>query len=284
VLRCGFAWRRPSIHPFALPLILSACSPFIVRPRPVTFVRERAQIGLLKLSPACPRETPCRRRAELVHSTAKVDNKAAATKRTDPPPASEVDSIFSLRDDEAGGVFKSTRDADDDHNDNDESRRTNETPKGDDGDSAFDRQRQSKAAPAEAPAPTPRPEERLLLEASINGKRWSTATRSIARATTKAREDEDDDEKGGSVHKRPRDDKAGARLTGSEKVTAPSGNPSARCPMPDTRCPKEMKVRPAREHGNSFIHESLYVLSSRAVFYPHGQVSYPHGYPHGLGL
>jgi hypothetical protein len=35
----------------------------------------------------------------------KVDNKASVTKRTDPPPTSEVDSIFSLRDDEGGGAF-----------------------------------------------------------------------------------------------------------------------------------------------------------------------------------
>jgi hypothetical protein len=71
------------------------------------------------------------------------------TKRTDPPPTSEADSIFSLRDDEAGGAFKSTRGADADDND-DESRRTNETPKGDEG-GAYDSQRQSKAAPAETP-------------------------------------------------------------------------------------------------------------------------------------
>jgi hypothetical protein len=37
----------------------------------------------------------------------------SVTKRTDPPPTSEADTIFSLRDDEAGGAFKSTRDADD---------------------------------------------------------------------------------------------------------------------------------------------------------------------------
>jgi hypothetical protein len=40
----------------AAPCLLS-CSPFIVRPKPGTDVHECAQIGLLLLSPACPRET-----------------------------------------------------------------------------------------------------------------------------------------------------------------------------------------------------------------------------------
>jgi hypothetical protein len=149
-----------------------------------------------------------------------------------------------LRDDEAGGAFKSTRGADD--NDNaDVSRRTNKTPKGDEG-GAYDSQRQSKAAPAQTPR-TNTGTGGALPEAVLRGMWWAMATPSKASATTKARvDDDDDDEEGGSTHERPRDDEAGARSTGSEKATAPSGNPTpeahgptpdARHQMPDTRFP-----------------------------------------------
>jgi hypothetical protein len=187
VLRCCFAWSRPSLHRFAIPLIFFTCSPFTVRPKPDTgtVVREygQNQIALLKLSPTCPRETSPLPSAQppgalsLTGRTCtlngKVGNKAALTKRTDPPPTSEEDSLSSHRRDEAGVAFKSTRDADDNDNDDD-------------------------------------------------------------------------------AYKRPRDDDAGARSTGSEKATAPGGNPTrpdtrrpipdARYPMPDTpmpdsRCP-----------------------------------------------
>jgi hypothetical protein len=75
---CCFAWCRPSLHPFALPLILSTCSPFILRPRPGTVVRERAQISLLKLSPVCPRETS----SPLKFPSAQLPGALSSTGRT----------------------------------------------------------------------------------------------------------------------------------------------------------------------------------------------------------
>jgi hypothetical protein len=132
-------------------------------------------------------------------STARSATKTTVTKRTDPPPTSDKDSVFSKRDDKSGGAFKRTHD-DDDDNDDDESSSTNDIPNDDDG-GAFDRQRQSKAAPAE----TPRSKTDIrgpVFEASKRGTWWSTETRTKARATTNARDDDDDtddDEKSGLI-------------------------------------------------------------------------------------
>jgi hypothetical protein len=133
------------------PLLLTCLiSPFHVQESAAIGSQRRGDVVCLSRSrPPNPQRVVVDEPNGYTQRQGRQQRRRSVTKRTDPSPTSEVDSIFSLRDDEAGVAFKSTRDADADDND-DESRRTSETPKGDDG-GANDSQRQSKAAPAETP-------------------------------------------------------------------------------------------------------------------------------------
>jgi hypothetical protein len=162
-----------------------------------------------------------------------------------------VDSIFSLRDDEAGGAYKSTRDADADDND-DESITTTEVPKGDEG-GAYDKAKRPRRTP---PALTPRPEARCptLHYKKASGGRWqrlqtnarrqyreTTTTTTKRKAAARQRERETTTQgrvrpvaRGDSAHPqpvRPRPETRGPR------PDARRPRPETREPMPDARSP-----------------------------------------------
>jgi hypothetical protein len=90
----------PSLAPMSTnaPKSACCCCPQLVQGRR----RHRS-----RFRPSNP-SARCRRRAELVHSTARSTTKTTVTKRTDPPPTSVEESVFSQRHVEGGDAFKRT--------------------------------------------------------------------------------------------------------------------------------------------------------------------------------